>query len=149
MHARPEHQGDVLAHLIQAGLYRLFGDQILAGVGTELDQARLRVEAVPGELGGDGMTVGGERTRLDQDAGARAAGPIEAGHHEMQVRGERVHRDDFAGARSRQMGQAWREILVIRNPGPSRSLVPVHSQLRPILHFLQDELASGQRHQSQ
>src|SRR6185312_1466483 len=46
LHSRPQHQRDLLSDLLQAGVDGLRRHEVLAGVGLQLDHARLRIDAV-------------------------------------------------------------------------------------------------------
>jgi hypothetical protein len=50
LHSRPQHQRDLISDLFEAGLDGFRCDEVLAGVGAQLDQARLRIDTVPLEL---------------------------------------------------------------------------------------------------
>ena len=76
-----------------------------------------RVEAVPGDLRGDGVAVGGEGAGLDQDARAPAARAVEARQHQVQVDGQRVHRHHFARLGAGERGEPAAQVLVVRIQG--------------------------------
>ena len=87
-----------------------------------------RVEAVPLELGGDGVAVGGKGAGFDQDPGSAALGPEEARQHQVDVHRQRVHGDDFMRACARQVCQSGGEVFVVRNPGTVRVLMSQYRQ---------------------
>ncbi len=117
--------------------------------GASSMQLARRLEAVPGDLRGDRVPVGGEGSRFDEDARTPALRPIEARQHQVQVDRQRVHGDDFVGMRAGQGRQPRGQILVVGDPGAAGVLVALDAEPRPVIQLLGDQLARGERQQAQ
>jgi len=147
--SRPQQQRDLLAVPGEAGFDGLLRHRFLARVRCQLEQLDRRIEAPPGDLGGDRMAVGGECARFHQDAGAPARRTIEARQHQVQVHRERIHGDHFGGVRAAQGCEPGAQVLVIRHPRPPCVLVAQHAKPRPLIELLQHEFAGRERQQPQ
>jgi hypothetical protein len=97
----------------------------------------------------NGVSVRGKCALLDEYFVAFAFGPIEARQHQMQIDCERVHCDDFAQACASESCQSWRELFVVRNPGPLGVEVAIHCELGPCRELLVDRARGGLWLQSQ
>ncbi len=71
--------------LAQAGLDRGFRHEVFRGAWGQFHQVLGRIETVPREMRGHGVTVGGKRAGLDQDLRAPPERAKEARQHQVQI----------------------------------------------------------------
>ena len=149
LHAGPQHQRQVFPAVADGRFDVLRGEGAARVARAQLHEFPCRVQSVPFDLRGDGVAIRGERAGLDEHARALARGPVEARHHQVQVGGQRVHRDDIDGLRARQQRKSLAGRVRIVDPRPPRLVMAEHAEACPVVEFLEDEFAGGQRHQAQ
>ena len=116
-------------------------DEVVPVTRPDDDEVRRGIQAAPGEVGRQGVTVGREERTVGEDPATATLRPEERGEEEVDVDGQAVEQRDLDRARPDDPRHRLAQRSIEREPGAGRVEPGVDAVARPRVELRRDRRA--------